>query len=170
MRLEIVIDDLAFVAADAIARPVNAELRATTSLMRRLEHAAGDALTTQLRVNEPLDVGAAVVTAAGRLESDLMIHGVVMTEDEPVTKPGVQRAITSALQRARDWKIETLALAPFGLGAGNLDVDDAAQCMLAALHDHARVAEYPRAVTIVVENAVEEAAFQAARAWQWRSA
>ena len=170
MRLEIAIDDLAFVAADAIARPVNAELRATTTLMRRLEDAAGEGLTRQLRVNEPLDVGAAVVTAAGRLESQLMIHAVVMTEDESVSKPGVQRALTSALQRARDWKIERLALAPFGLGAGNLDVDDAAQAMLLALSEHAKGAAYPREVTIVVENAFEEAAFQAARAWKWRDA
>ena len=170
MRLEITIDDLAFVAADAIARPVNAELRATTTLMRRLEEAAGDGLTRQLRVNEPLDVGAAVVTAAGRLESQLMIHAVVMTEDEPVSRPGVQRAMTSALQRARDWKIEHLAIAPFGLGAGNLDVDDAAQTMLAALADHAHGSDDPRAVTIVVENEVEDAAFRAARAWKWRGA
>jgi len=168
VQLDIVIDDLAFVAADAIARPVNGELRAPTALMRRLEQAAGEALTGQLRVHEPLDIGAAVVTGAGAIEAGLMIHAVVMTEEEAVSKPGVQRATTSALQRARDWKIERLAFAPFGLGAGNLDVDDAAQAMLVALSEHAAHASFPREVTIVVENEVEAAAFQAARAWRWR--
>ncbi|MCC6318884.1 MAG: macro domain-containing protein [Gemmatimonadaceae bacterium] len=169
MRLDIAIDDLAFVAADAIARPVNAELRATTPLQRRLEGAAGPTLSAQLRVTEPLDIGAAVVTAAGGLEAGLLIHAVVMTEHEAVSRTGVQRAMTSALQRARDWKLARVAFAPFGLGAGNLDVDEAAQVMVGVLNDHAS-AEFPREVTIVVENEVEAAAFRAARAWAWREA
>lgn len=170
MRLEIAIDDLAFVAAGAIARPVNAELRATTGLQRRLEDAAGHALLAQLRVNEPLDVGAAVVTGAGALAADLMIHAVVMTDAEPVTRSGVQRATTSALQRARDWKVDALAVAPFGLGAGNLDVHDAAQAMVAAISDHAARFACPAHITIVVENDTESEAFEAARAGRWRGA
>jgi len=63
--IEVRTDDLAFVTADAIARPVDAELRATTPLMRRLELAGGEKLTRHLRVNEPLAVGSAVVTSAG---------------------------------------------------------------------------------------------------------
>lgn len=162
------IDDPAFVSADAIARPVNAELRAPTPLVRRLELAAGAGLTGHLHVHEPLDVGAAVVTGAGDIEADLMIHAVVMTDDEPVTKPGVHRAMTSALQRANDWKIARLAFTPFGLGAGNLDVDDAAQVMLSAISEHASHAAFPSVVTIVVENDIEAEAFRAARAWSWR--
>ena len=73
-------DDLAFVAADAIARPVNAELRATTPLMRRLEEAGGEALSRHLRVNEPLAVGSAVVTPAGALGVELLIHGVISSD------------------------------------------------------------------------------------------
>lgn len=169
MQLDIVIDDLAFTAADAVARPVNGELRASTALMRRLELAAGDALLRQLQVHEPLDVGAAVVTGAGALEAKLMIHSVVMTDDEAVSRTGVERAVTGALQRARDWKIVRVAFAPFGLGAGNLDVDEAAQVMLGALKAHAGAA-YPEEVVIVVENEMEAAAFEAARAWQWRDA
>lgn len=168
MNLRILVDDLAFVAADAVARPVNAELRAATPLMRRLEEAAGDALTRQLRVHEPLDVGAAVVTAAGAIEADLMIHAVVMTREEPVSRTGVRRAATGALQRASDWKIGHLAVAPMGLGAGNLDVDDVAQAMLDAISDHARHAAFPQEVTIVVENDLEAAAFQAVRSRHWR--
>ncbi|MGQ0649283.1 MAG: macro domain-containing protein [Gemmatimonadaceae bacterium] len=167
VHLDIAVDDLAFIAADAIARPVTAELRATTPLMRRLEEAAGDALTRQMHVHEPLDIGAAVVTVAGAIEAGLMIHAVVMTEDEPVSKLGVQRATTSALQRANDWKIDRLAFAPFGLGAGNLEVEDAAQAMLMAISDHAGRAVFPKEITIVVENDFEAEAFRAAKRWRW---
>ena len=40
MNIDVRVDDLAFVEADAVARPVNAELRAVTPVVRRLEHHA----------------------------------------------------------------------------------------------------------------------------------
>jgi len=162
MQIAITIDDLAFVPADAIARPVNAELRAVTPVIRRLEVAAGEALSRQLQAREPLAVGAAVVTGAGGVEAGLMIHAVIATESERVSREGVRRATTSVLQRAHDFAITHLAIAPFGLGAGNLDIDDAAQAMVAALRAHRGVRHCPAHVTIVVEHEYEAEAFRAA--------
>jgi O-acetyl-ADP-ribose deacetylase (regulator of RNase III) len=152
-------DDLAFVAADAIARPVNAELRATTPLMRRLEEAGGEALSRHLRVNEPLAVGSAVVTPAGALGVELLIHGVISSETEPVSRTSVRQAVSSALQRAADWGIEHLALAPFGLGAGNLDVEESAEVLADAVRRHRDAATHPTTITIVVETAFEHDIF-----------
>ena len=67
--------------------------------------------------------------------------------------------MTSAMQRAADWQIGHLGFAPFGLGAGNLDVDESADVMLDVLDRHR--APHPARVTIVVESAAEEAAFAA---------
>lgn len=153
-------DDLAFVAADAIARPVDAELRATTPVMRRLEMAGGEALARHLRVNEPLAVGSAVVTPAGALGAELLIHGVISSETEPVSRTTVRQAVSSALQRAADWGIDHLALAPFGLGAGNLDVEESAEVLAEAVRRHRESAKYPSAITIVVETAFEHDVFE----------
>lgn len=170
MEIAVTIDDLAFVAADALARPVNGELRAITPVIRRLETAAGPALQRQLRLQQPLDVGAAVVTGAGDVEADLMIHAVVATETERVTRDGVRRATVSALQRAHDFAVDRLAISPFGLGAGNLDPDDAAQTMISAMRAHQLSRLRPVAVTIVVENDLEAEAFRSAIARLWRDA
>ena len=153
-------DDLAFVAADAIARPVDAELRATTPLMRRLEMAGGDGLTRHLRVNEPLAVGSAVVTPAGALGVELLIHAVVSSDTEPVSRSTVRQAVSSALQRAADWQIQHLAIAPFGLGAGNLDVEDSAEVTVEAVRRHHQSARFPATLTIVVETAFEHDVFE----------
>ncbi len=153
-------DDLAFVSADAIARPVDAELRATTPLMRRLEIAGGEALARHLRVNEPLAVGSAVVTPAGALGAELLIHGVVSSDTEPVSRTSVRQAMSSALQRAADWGIEHLALAPFGIGAGNLDVEEAAELVAEAVRRHRETARYPTSITIVVETSLEHDVFE----------
>ncbi len=168
MQIEVLIDDLAFVTADAIARPVNAELRAITPVMRRLEVSGGEALERALRVQAPLEVGAAVVTGGGKLPAELLIHGVVASDTESVTRDGVRRATESAMQRAHDFGVETLAVAPFGLGAGNLEVEDAAREMLRAMRAHARRAPRPARAVIVVENEWEAEAFNAALAYTAR--
>lgn len=149
--IEVRVDDLAFLEGEAIARPVNSALQATTTLMRRLELAGGQALANQLRVTQPLPVGSAVVTAAGDLPAELLIHGVVSSDTEPVSADSVRRAVTSALQRAADWQITHLALSPFGLGPGNLDVEDSAEIMIDAIARHLATARHPASVTIVVE-------------------
>jgi O-acetyl-ADP-ribose deacetylase (regulator of RNase III) len=162
-EIEVVVDDLAFYEGEAIARPVTSELAATTPLLRRLELAAGPALDRQIRQQgEPLAVGAAVVSGAGDLRVQLLVHAVVMSREERVSVDGVRRATLAALQRAVDFEIGHLALPPFGLGAGNLDVDESVAAMLDAVRQHVRRqaerARWPRRLTFVVENEDERQA------------
>jgi O-acetyl-ADP-ribose deacetylase (regulator of RNase III) len=150
--IDVRVDDLAFYEGEAIVRPVNAELGAPTPLLRRLETAAGTGLRDQLRTHNPLAVGSAVVSSAGALLVELLVHAVVSSEDEPVSMLSVRRALTSALQRAVDWQIGALAIAPFGLGAGNLAIEESAAVLAEVLADHRRRGErYPETVTIVAE-------------------
>jgi O-acetyl-ADP-ribose deacetylase (regulator of RNase III) len=154
--IDIRVDDLAFFEGEAIARPANAMLGATTPIMRKLERAAGPTFTDKLRPREPLPVGAAVVTNAGDLSVELMIHGVVSSDDEPVTRDTVRLALMSALQRAVAFQIRELAIAPFGLGAGNLDIEDSADVMIDVITLHMKRASYPSSVIIFAETDLEE--------------
>lgn len=158
------VDDLAFATGDAIAWPVTAGLRATTPLLRRMETAGGTALAAQLRVQEPLPIGSAVVTGAGALAVELLVNAVISSDDQPVTESGVRRALRSALQRSADWQIEHLLVAPFGLGAGNLDLEDSAAIMTAVIAEHLGQARFPVDVTIIVETPLEEEVLRAALA------
>lgn len=151
--VDVVVDDLAFFEGDAVVRPVTATLAATTALLRRLEAAAGPELAAQLGTTEPLEVGSAVVTAAGRLPAAFLVHAVVAGEHEPVTTASVRRAMLSALQRCEGWGLERVAVAPMGLGAGNLSIEESARAMAEALDEHARRgARQPTAVTFVAES------------------
>jgi O-acetyl-ADP-ribose deacetylase (regulator of RNase III) len=154
--IEVRVDDLAFYEGEAIARPVNAMLGATTPVMRRLEQAAGTALHGQLRLSEELPVGAAVVTGSGDLPVELLIHGVVSSDEEPVTRATVRLALLSAMQRAVAFEIQELAIAPFGLGAGNLDIEESADVMIEVLTEHMRRSQFPAAVVIIAETELEE--------------
>lgn len=154
--IEVRVDDLAFYDGEAIVRPVNADLGATTPLLRRLEVAAGNGLSSQLRTTEPLPVGAAVVTSAGALPVSLMVHAVVASREEPVSPTGVRRAFTSALQRVESWQIGEIAIAPFGLGAGNLEIEESAEIMVDVLTSHLKHARFPSRITLFAESSDEE--------------
>ena len=152
--IEVRVEDLAFYEGNAIIRPSTATLGATTPLLRRLELAGGSALLAQLRVSEPLPVGAAVVTGAGDLPAELLVHAVVTSPTERVTRDGVRRALRSALERVREWHLANVAVPPLGLGAGNLSIEESAALMVDELMRH-RDAAYPRQLTVVAENAEE---------------
>ena len=159
--IRVVVDDLAFVSADAVVRPATAALEPVSPSHRRLEQVGGQAFWQQLKVQQELAVGAAVVTGAGELAAELVIHAVIRSITEPVSSAGVRRAITSVLQRAADWQIRRLAIPPLGVGPGGLDLEDAAEMLCGALASHhAAGVPYPSEVDIVVESSLERDVFE----------
>jgi O-acetyl-ADP-ribose deacetylase (regulator of RNase III) len=154
--IEVVVDDIAFVSGDAVLRPATANLEPTTAALRRIEQVGGPAFWKQLKVQQDLAVGAAVVTGGGDLPSPLVIHAIIMSATEPVSSTGVRRALTSALQRAVDWEIAKLVIPLVGTGAGALAADEAAEILCRALSSHLATAAFPREATIVVEREQEK--------------
>ncbi len=68
--IQVRIDDLAYARGDAIAWPVNAELKPMTPLLRRLEVAGGRALASQLRTQDSLPVAAGLSRYLGWIEAE----------------------------------------------------------------------------------------------------
>ena len=160
--IRVVVDDLAFLAADAVVRPATTRLAPTTPAVRRLETVAGPSFADHLRLQKDLAVGAAVVTAGGGdLPAEFVIHAVIQSETEPVTRDGVARAWRSALQQAQEWEFSSVTVPPLGTGAGNLSMEDAAAIMVAILDAHLGGASFPSEVSIVVETAADRDAFEA---------
>src|SRR5213596_3030019 len=161
--IRVVVDDLAFLAATAVVRPATTRLDPTTPAVRRLEAVGGTAFTSRLQLQKELAVGAAVVTAGGGdLPAEFVIHAVIRSDTEPVTRDGVARAWRSTLEQAREWEFTSLTVPPIGTGAGNLSVEDAADIMVPILKSHLGSAAFPASVSIVVETSEERDAFEAA--------
>ena len=161
--IRVVVDDLAFLPSDAIVRPVTARLDPTTPAVRRLERVGGTEFVDRLRLQKDLAVGAAVVTGGGGdLPAEFVIHAVIQSETEPVTRESVARAWLSALERAREWEFARLTAPPIGTGAGNLATEDAAAIMVTVLKAQAGQSAFPSDVCIVVETPEEREAFEAA--------
>lgn len=166
--IEIIRGELASTTAEAVLRPVSAEWTAVTPATRRLEIAAGPEVERQCRTLGELPVGSAVITGAGDLSAQFMIHVVVRSFDEPVSAAGVRRGLDNGLRRVAEWGIAQLATAPLGTGAGNLEPDDVASIMIPALVERVRRGGPPRDVEIYVDSEYEKDVFerQLAQLWQ----
>ncbi len=156
------IAELADVEADAVMRPVSSDFSPVTAAMRRLDQTAGSAVAEQCARLGELPAGSAVITAGGGIRAGFIVHIVVRTVGENPTAAVVRRGLQNGLRRLVEWEIESVALAPLGTGAGNLDAEEAAVVMLPVLAEHLRTAAYPSRVLLVTENAYERSVFEAA--------
>lgn len=157
--IQILVGDLAEQAVDAVVRPVRSDLAPVNAQSRDLARAAGPDLDRRLQQLGAVPLGGAVLTPAGDLPADFVIHAVIMSEEEPQTFLTVQKALRNALRRASDWGLESLALPPLGIGAGTLEADNAARALLEILFDHLDEGQKPLALTVVVATEYEEGLF-----------
>jgi O-acetyl-ADP-ribose deacetylase (regulator of RNase III) len=142
--------------AEAVLRPVDAALGPVSAGSRRLELEAGDSVTSRLRDLAELPVGGAVITPAGNLSADFVIHVVVRSVEEPVTAVGVERALVNGLRRAAEFGVASVALAPVGTGPGNLDPESAARLLIDVVAAGDEAGAWPTAVTIAVDSDYDE--------------
>lgn len=160
--IRVVVDDLASLAADAIVRPATTRLDPTAAALRRVEEVGGAEFQNKIRLARELAVGAAVVTAGGGdLPAEFVIHAIIRSDTEPVTRGNVARAWGAVLHQAQEWEFGHVSAPPLGTGAGNLTLEDAAEIMATVLAAHRGTAKFPADVSFVVERTDDQQVFEA---------
>ncbi|NNK61858.1 MAG: hypothetical protein HKO98_01510 [Gemmatimonadetes bacterium] len=131
-----------------------------STISRDLGAGAGESVDEQLTRSGPIPLGGAVMTPAGELPFDFLIHVVVMSEDEPQSSSTVQRALRNGLRRASDWAMDSLALPPLGIGVGTTEPEVAARALAELLFNHLDDGAPPLDLTVVVSSAFEAEMFE----------
>lgn len=157
--IQVVVDDLAFVTADAVVRPADEVLNPVSPETTRLDRHAGDRFAALRRVSTPLDAGAAVVTGGGDLAAPFVLHVVIRDTTRSTDRDIVRRALVSAWQRATDWGLERIAAPLVGAGAGQLSLEEAAGLLAETFPDRAEGC--PSQLRIVVERDEDRALVEA---------
>ncbi len=160
--IEVRLGELEDTEAEAVIRPVTSDFSPVTPAMRRFDDAAGDGVRRQCQQLGELPLGSAAITAGGDLRADFIIHVAVRSSLEPASPAVVRQGFLNALRRLGEWDLDTVAVAPLGTGAGNLDPEEAAEAMLPVLAEHVRETGVPGRVTLVVEDAYQESVFASA--------
>lgn len=149
--IRVIIDDLAFIEADAVLRPADASLQPLTPAMRRLDEQGGPSFAALRRVGMPLDAGAAVVTGGGDLAAPFVLHLVLQDANTPASHDTVRRALVSAWQRAAEWQLGSVATPLIGVGPGQLALEESVALMFDTFPRETGAGAQPMALTIVVE-------------------
>jgi O-acetyl-ADP-ribose deacetylase (regulator of RNase III) len=157
--IRVLLSDLVEASAGALVRSIGMDMEACTALDRRVGDRAGEEVVDRLRACGETPVGSAIVTPGGGLLAQLLIHVVLRSRDEPVSEATLARGLRNALRQARDWEVESLALAPLGTGGGNLDAEVSARVTCALLFEHLARERFPKDVAVFVSNPYEEEAF-----------
>ena len=150
--IRVVAGALARQAVDAVLRPADAALAPVGDAAVQLDGAGGDRFAAERRMTTPLEAGAAVVTGAGDLAADYVLHVVVADERGPGNRDTIRRALVSAWQRAGDWGLARVAAPLVGVASGQLTVDESVRLLVDTMPRGADAADGP-ALTIVVDEA-----------------
>jgi len=132
-RVTVLVGDPLRTPGDALARPVTGALEGITPWSRQVEVAGGTKLSQRLAGQDGLPAGAVLVTPAGELPYELLLHAVLLTAEEGVARGGLLRALRNVLRQAAEWDVRVLVLPLLGAGVGQLSLEEAAEVLADAL-------------------------------------
>ena len=142
-QTDIILDrgDITEFEGDAIVNAANSQLSMGAGVASAIKRKGGTIIEEEAVRQGPIDVGDVVVTTAGNLAANYVIHAAVMGADLRSSPDLVRRATLTTLRRAEELRLQSLALPAFGTGVGRMDPKDSAESMVGALRTH--LAEVP---------------------------
>jgi len=134
-RIELWNGDICDLEVDAIVSPASTSLWMSTGVAGELKRTGGDAIEFAALRLAPAKLGDAVVTPAGRLAARVVIHAVSLERDRRTSGPAIERAARSAMARARELGLASIAFPALGTGIGGFPLDEAASIAVDAVRD-----------------------------------
>jgi O-acetyl-ADP-ribose deacetylase (regulator of RNase III) len=128
--------DITEYEVDALITAANDQLSMSAGVAATIKRKGGSIVEEEAQRQRPVEFGDVVVTTAGNLPANYVIHAAVMGADLRALPDAVRRATANALRRAEELRLHSLAFPAFGTGAGRMDPQDAAEAMVGALRGH----------------------------------
>lgn len=151
---------LARLAVNAVVRAADEHLEPVGPVSEALDLAGGERLRTLRRVQAPLDVGSAVITGAGDLAAEFVLHIVIQGSERSASRDTVRRALESAWHRAEVWQLTHVGAPLSGLGGGSLTAEEAAVALVETFRDRPRNTGFPAELSIVIASSQERGAVE----------
>jgi len=128
--------DITTLKVDAIVNAANNHFWMGGGVAGAIKRKGGAAIEAEAVGQGPQPVGESVVTGAGSLPARYVIHAAVMGQDLQTDAAKIRRATQTALERAKELGIATVALPALGTGVGGFPVSEAARIMIAEARAH----------------------------------
>ena len=169
-RIELWNGDICDLEVDAIVNPANVTLWMATGVGGALKRAGGDEIEFAAVRHGPQALGAAIVTAAGKLAAKAVIHAVSLDRDRRTSGPVIEAATRSAMARAREIGAASVAFPALGTGVGGFPLDEAATITVSTGRDELEASPSIQHVVFALRGAAAYEAFGRALTATARSA
>jgi len=140
----------------------NLSLWMSTGVAGEIKRAGGDAIEFAAVRQAPVPLGEAIVTPAGRLAARVVIHAVSLNRDRRTSGEIIERAVRSAMARARELHLLSIAFPAMGTGVGGFPLDEAASITVRTVRDELTRSASIEFVTFAMRGAAAYRAFEAA--------
>jgi O-acetyl-ADP-ribose deacetylase (regulator of RNase III) len=165
-RIELWNGDICDLEVDAIVNAANLSLWMSTGIGGEMKRAGGDAIEFAAVRQAPVPLGGAIVTPAGRLAARAVIHAVSLDRDRRTSAEVIDRAVRSAIARARDIRAVSVAFPAMGSGVGGFPLDESARVTVRAVREELPASPTIEHVIFAMRGAAAYQAFEAALAAQ----
>lgn len=137
IRLRVVEGDICDREVEAIVNAANNELWMGGGVAGAIKRRGGPEIEREAVAKGPISIGESVVTSAGKLKARHVIHAAVMGRDLRTDAAKIAAATRSALARAKDLGLTSIAFPALGTGVGGFPLEECARIMRQAIGDHA---------------------------------
>ena len=163
-RIELWNGDICDLEVDAIVNAANLSLWMSTGVGGEIKRAGGDSIEFAAVRQAPVPLGDAIVTPAGRLAARAIIHAVSLDRERRTTAEIIDRAVRSAMARAREIRAFSVAFPAMGTGVGGFPLDEAARVTVHAVREELPASPMIEHVIFAMRGAAAYHAFEAALA------
>jgi O-acetyl-ADP-ribose deacetylase (regulator of RNase III) len=163
-QIELWNGDICDLEVDAIVNAANTTLWMATGVGGALKRAGGDSIEFAAVRQAPAPLGGAVVTPAGTLAARMVIHAVSLDRDRRTSAATIESAVRSAMARAREAGVTSIAFPALGSGVGGFPLEEGARITVATVRDELPASPSIVHVIFALRGAAAYAAFAAALA------
>ncbi len=135
---------------DAIVNAANNAFWMGSGVAGAIKAKGGQQIEREAVAQGPVEPGESVVTSAGSLPARHVIHAAVMGQDLQTDDVLIRKATASALARAAERALESIAFPALGTGVGGFPLRECARMMVAAVREHAQTPTSVRRVEFVL--------------------
>ncbi len=161
-RIELWNGDICDLEVDAIVNAANVMLWMATGVGGALKRRGGDAIEFAAVRQGPAALGSAIVTPAGTLAARYVIHAVSLDRDRRTSPTAIEQAVRSAMARARELDVRSIAFPALGTGVGGFPLEQAARITVATVRDELPRSPAIETVVFALRGAAPYHAFQVA--------
>ncbi len=150
ITVTVVEGDLTARTVDAIVNAANNHFWMGGGVAGAIKSRGGVEIEREAMAQGPVPPGASVVTSAGTLPARHVIHAAVMGQDLQTDADLIRNATASALARAAEHQLLSIAFPALGTGVGGFPLRECARIMAEAVREHAQTATSVRVVEFVL--------------------